>query len=61
LVFAQAAQLNVRLAETPVAPLDGEGFEGVPGVAQPITTFREFVQEEMTVGWSEHLAWAFTA
>ena len=29
-----AAQLNVGLVNTPVAPFDGEGFDGLPGVGQ---------------------------
>jgi hypothetical protein len=47
-VFAQTAQLNVRLMEVPVDPFDGEGVEGVPGEAQPMTTFRE-IELETTV------------
>jgi hypothetical protein len=35
--------------EAPVEPFDGEGVEGVPGAAQPITTFRE-IEVETTVG-----------
>jgi len=33
-VFEEAAQLSVGLVEIPVAPLEGEGPEGVPGVGQ---------------------------
>ena len=33
-MFEQAAQLRVGLVDIPVAPFEGEGPEGVPGVAQ---------------------------
>ena len=33
-MFEEAPQVNVGLVETPVAPLEGEGPEGVPGVGQ---------------------------
>jgi hypothetical protein len=33
-VFAVAAQLKVRLVDTPVAPSEGDGLEGMPGVDQ---------------------------
>ena len=29
-----AAQVSVGLVETPAAPFEGEGLEGVPGVGQ---------------------------
>ena len=33
-VFEVAAQLSVGLVDTPVAPSEGEGLDGVPGVGQ---------------------------
>jgi len=35
-VFEVPAQLNVRLVETPVVPLEGDGLEGVPGVGHVV-------------------------
>ena len=33
-MFEVADQPNVGLLDTPVAPFEGEGLEGVPGVGQ---------------------------
>jgi hypothetical protein len=32
----EADQLSVGVSETPVAPFEGEGFEGIPGTANVV-------------------------
>ena len=42
-MLAQDDQLRVGLVEIPVAPFEGEGFDGVPGVvqgAEPVVKLR---------------------
>ena len=55
-----AFQLNFELADTSVAPLRGDGLEGLPGVVQPIVTVKELDQDETTEVWLAHLACTFT-
>ena len=55
-----APQLNVRLVDTSVAPLDGDGFDGVPGAGHTIVTVMGLDQEDVTEVWAEHLACVLT-
>jgi hypothetical protein len=55
-------QLNVGLVDTPVAPFDGDGFDGAPGALPPppIVTVKGLPQGETTDVWLAHLACTFT-
>jgi len=60
--FELAFQLNVRSVDTPVAPLDGDRFDGVPGVGHGIvtSTVKELDQGERTDVCVAHLACVLT-
>ena len=53
-------QLKAGFVDTPVVPLDGDGFDGAPGPVPPIVTVNGPPQDETREVWLAHRACTFT-